>query len=323
MKKLKEKVDLNEKTNLGIGHTRWATHGIADEINAHPYKVGKFTVVHNGIIENYDIIKKELINKGYIFNSETDTEIIPALLDYLYKENKDILSCIKKLQNILNGSYALGIICDDYPNELFAIKNKSPLIIGLSHNENYIAADVPVILDKTKKYIILDDGDYAKITSDEIEVYNNGIKKEKEVKEFLFDLSSIDKMGYEHFMLKEISYTHSEAYAAGELKHGTISLIENNTPVIAIVTDNDIAQKTISNIKEVKSRGAKVIYITNNNEENQDNFYDIKIIIPKVNDLFQPLLTVIPLQMIAYELAKLKGCNIDKPKNLAKSVTVE
>lgn len=549
---LEQKVDISEKSNLGIGHTRWATHGKADEVNAHPHKVGKFTIVHNGIVENYNVLKNELKNKGYIFKSETDTEVIAALLDYIYNGEKDILKSINILNNMLEGSFALGIICDDYLDDLYTLKNKSPLIIGINEDENYIASDVPAILDKTKKYMILDDGYYAKITSDKIEIYNNGLKKESEVKEFLFDASSIDKQGYEHFMLKEmyeqplvfkntttpflkegmdslienmpdfsrynkiriiacgsathaglvgkqmiekyantevvvdtasefryakhflkddeliivvsqsgetadtlealkiaknngndtlgiinekgstiareskmvlyteagkeiavattkaysaqvallslialnlsykkdlisneeikeilhdaknlpsyieslledektykqiaeeikdnndiffigravdyalaeegslklkeISYTHSEAYAAGELKHGTISLIEEGTPVVAIVTDDAIAQKTISNIKEVKSRGAKVIYITNKKDENEDIFYDRKIFIPKVNDLFQSLLTIIPLQMIAYELAKLKGCSIDKPKNLAKSVTVE
>ena len=123
--------------------------------------------------------------------------------------------------------------------------------------------------------------------------------------------------------LKEISYTHSEAYAAGELKHGTISLIDDGTPVVAIVTDDSVAPKTISNIKEVKSRGAYVIGITNQDADNNTDLYDELIKIPKINDLFQPLLAVIPLQMVAYELAKLKGCSIDKPKNLAKSVTVE
>ena len=123
--------------------------------------------------------------------------------------------------------------------------------------------------------------------------------------------------------LKEISYTHSEAYAAGELKHGTISLIEDGTPVVAVITDDDVAYKTISNVKEVKSRGANVILITNNDLNEDKELFDEKIVIPKVNYLFEPLLTVIPLQMIAYELAKLKGCSIDKPKNLAKSVTVE
>ena len=549
---LEKKVNLNEMSNLGIGHTRWATHGVADKVNAHPHKVGKFTIVHNGIVENYNILRNELKNKGYQFKSETDTEVIAALLDFIYNKENDILNSLKTLNYMLEGSFALGIICDDYPNELYALKNKSPLIIGINDGENYIASDVPAILDKTKKHIILEDGNYARITKDKVNVYHGGRKINVEEKEFLFDATSIDKQSYEHFMLKEmheqpqvfkntttpllkqgmdsliknmpdfskynkiriiacgsathaglvgkqmiekyantevvvdtasefryakhflkddelvivvsqsgetadtlealhiaknngndtlgiinekgstiareskmvlyteagkeiavattkaysaqvallslialnlsykkdlinkeeiikilndaknlpsymesllqddatykqiaqdikdyndiffigrgvdfalaqegslklkeISYTHSEAYAAGELKHGTISLIDEGTPVIAIVTDDKIAQKTISNIKEVKSRGANVIYITNKKDDNEDIFYDKKIIIPKVNDLFQPLLSVIPLQMIAYELAKLKGCSIDKPKNLAKSVTVE
>lgn len=549
---LEQKVNIEEKSNLGIGHTRWATHGIADEINAHPHKVGKFTIVHNGIIENYNLLRNELKNKGYEFKSETDTEVIAALLDYIYNKENDILNSLKTLNYMLEGSFALGIICDDYPDCLYALKNKSPLIIGINDGENYIASDVPAILDKTKKHMILEDGDYAEIKNNKVNIYRGGRKKQVEIKEFSFDAASIDKQGYDHFMLKEmheqpivfknttspflkegldsliknmpdfskynkiriiacgsathaglvgkqmiekyantevvvdtasefryskhflkedeliivvsqsgetadtlealkiaknngndtlgiinekgstiareskmvlyteagkeiavattkaysaqvallsfialnlsyknklikkeeikeilndvknlpsymeslleneelyraiankikdnndiffigrgvdyalaeegslklkeISYTHSEAYPAGELKHGTISLIDKGTPVIAIVTDDAIAKKTISNIKEVKSRGANVIYITNRCDCNEDVFYDKKIVIPKVNDLFQPLLAVIPLQMIAYELAKLKGCSIDKPKNLAKSVTVE
>ena len=551
LKNLEEKIDFNKESNIGIGHTRWATHGVANENNSHPHKVGKFTIVHNGIIENYNELRNELEEKGYIFNSDTDTETVSALLDYIYKSNNDILKTIEKLKEKLVGSYALGIMCESDKNNIYAVKNKSPLIIGIDDNVNYIASDVPAILDKTKKYIVLEDGDYAKISANEVLVYNNGIKKEVNVKEFEFDGFTIDKDGYEHYMLKEmheepvvfkktispylengidsliekmpdftkynkirvvacgsathaglvgkclienyanilvqvdiasefryskqfldkdelvilisqsgetadtlealsiakkngndtlgiinakgstiareakivlyteagreiavattkaysaqvallslialniayknnnidkkeiiklledvkkipnyiedllndkdtyinisktlknyndiffigrgvdyalamegslklkeISYSHSEAYAAGELKHGTISLIDEGIPVIAIVTDDNIASKTISNIKEVKSRGANVIYITNKDEK-EDNFYDTKIIVPKVHYLLQPLLTIIPLQMMAYYLAKEKGCNIDKPKNLAKSVTVE
>lgn len=549
---LKSKIDLNINSNLGIGHTRWATHGNATKENAHPHKVGAITVVHNGIVENYNELKKDLINKGYIFNSETDTEVVAALIDYIYKKEKDMLKTIQKVKELLTGSYALGIICDDNLDTLYTLKNKSPLIIGVNENENYIASDVPAILDKTRNYIVLEDKDYASIKSDGVKIYHDGKEKDFEVKEFLYDANSVDKQGYEHFMLKEmneqpevfkntttpylkngidsliekmpdftkyeririvacgsathaglvgkcmiekyanvevmvetasefrykkqflkndelvivvsqsgetadtlealliakqngndtlgivnakgstiareskmvlyteagqeiavattkaysaqvallslialnlsckknlidkkemldilrdvkklpdyieellnrrdeykkiaeeikdyndvffigrgvdyalaqegslklkeISYTHSEAYAAGELKHGTISLIEDKTPVIAVITDDDIALKTISNVKEVKSRGANVICITNKNLSNDSNLYDEKIVIPKVNDLFEPLLTVIPLQMIAYELAKLKECSIDKPRNLAKSVTVE
>ena len=538
---LKEHVDFDVKSNLGIGHTRWATHGKATCNNAHPHKVGKITIVHNGIVENYDKLRNDLKNKGYEFKSETDTEVVAALIDYVYRAEKDMLE----------GSYALGIICDDEKDVLYTIKNKSPLIIGINDDENYIASDVPAILNKTKKHIVLEDGDYAKITNDSVKLYHEGKEKDYEIKEFNFDNNAIDKQGYDHFMLKEmheqpevfkkttekyisngmdsliekmpdfskygririvacgsathaglvgkqmiekyanvevrvdtasefrygkqflkddelvivvsqsgetadtlealniakkngndtlgivnakgstiareakmvlyteagqeiavattkaysaqvallslialnlsykkdltnkdeiieilkdakklpdyieellnrtdvykkiaedirdqndiffigrgvdyalaeegslklkeISYTHSEAYAAGELKHGTISLIEDKTPVVAIITDEKIAPKTISNIKEVKSRGANVICITNQNIEDNE-VYDEKVVIPKVNDIFEPLLAVIPLQMIAYELAKLKGCSIDKPKNLAKSVTVE
>lgn len=535
-----------EESNIGIGHTRWATHGKPTSINAHPFKVGKFTIVHNGIIENYSEIKEKLIKKGYTFKSDTDSEVLCALIDSTY--HNDIKECLNNLNKILKGSYALGIICDDYKESLFIMKKNSPLIIGVGNETNYIASDVPAILDKTKKYIVLEDGDYGEITKDKINIYNNQKLKNNQIKEFEYDATSISKNGYDHFMLKEIneqpdvfkkmtkeylsdidtlinkmpdfskynkirivacgsayhaglvgkqliekyanikvevniasefrynklfldkdelviavsqsgetadtleaikraknngndtlgivnekgssiaretklilytdagkeiavattkayfaqvlmlnlialnianmknmidkkeiinilksvknipnymmellnidykpiaqtikdhqdvffigrgtdyalalegalklkeiSYIHSEAYAAGELKHGTISLIENGTIVIAIVTDSDISAKTISNIKEVKTRGAYVICITN--EDNIDeSCYDKKIVIPKVSDIFNPLLAVIPLQIISYECAKLRECNIDKPKNLAKSVTVE
>ncbi len=549
---LSSKVDLDTKSNIGIGHTRWATHGKPESKNAHPHRVGKFTIVHNGIIENYLELKAELKKEGYVFNNETDTEVLCALIDKLYKENKDILVVIDKLKNEIKGTYAVGIMCDDDINTLYAVKNKSPLIIGVGEDENYIASDVPAILDKTRKYIVLEDGDYAKLTDSEIKIYHDGKDKKYKVEISELDASSVDKQGYSHYMLKEIheqpevfkktvnpylcegieslvskmpdftkyskirivacgsathaglvgkqmieryanvetqvdtasefrysknflkddelvivisqsgetidtleallkakksgvdtlgiinakgsaiareanmvlyteagkeiavattkaysaqvallslialnlsynknliskneienilkdvrnlpsymeqllnekeaykkiaerikdyndiffigrgvdyalamegslklkeiSYTHSEAYAAGELKHGTISLIDDGTPVVAIVTDDGIASKTISNIKEVKSRGANVLYITNKVEDKENDFYDNKIVIPKVHDLLSPLLTVIPLQMISFELAKLKNCSIDKPKNLAKSVTVE
>lgn len=542
-------VNLETKSNLGIGHTRWATHGKADSSNAHPHSIGKFTIVHNGIIENYNELKNQLISKGYVFKSETDTEVISALLDYFYRTNGNVLNSIMALNDSLKGTYALGIVCEDDYNSLYAIKKSSPLIIGLGNNQNYIASDVPAILDKTRKYIVLEDGEYAKITDSKVEVYNAGKLVKKEVKDFKYDVSEIDKKGYEHYMLKEIneqpevfkkttnsyfehgidsliekmpdfskyskirivacgsathaglvgkqmiekydkvktevevasefrynklfldkdelvivvsqsgetadtlealkiakengndtlgiinekestiartaklvlyteagkeisvattkaysaqiamlslialniackkelidkreildilkdikmlpnymeelinrdsykriaeklskqndvffigrgvdyaiamegalklkeiSYIHSEAYPAGELKHGTISLIDNDSYVIAIVTDDHIAAKTINNIKEVKSRGANVICITS--KKLDYDIFDEEIVVPNVNDLFLPLLSVIPLQLIAYETAKLKGCSIDKPKNLAKSVTVE
>lgn len=147
---LRKDVNFDVKSNLGIGHTRWATHGKATSSNAHPHRVGKITIVHNGIVENYDKLKADLKNKGYEFKSETDTEVVAALIDYVYKTEKDMLKTIRKVKEMLEGSYALGIICDDEKDVLYTIKNKSPLIIGINDDENYIASDVPAILNKTK-----------------------------------------------------------------------------------------------------------------------------------------------------------------------------
>ena len=550
IKNLKQSLpDLN--TNIGIGHTRWATHGVANETNSHPHKCGKMTIVHNGIIENYEEIKRSLINSGYKFKTETDTEVACALIDNIYSEVKDITKTIEIFQKKVRGSYAIGLVCDDDYENLYAIKKNSPLIIAHGENENYIASDMPAILKFTKNFIALNDGDFAKISANDIKVFNkDGIEINKELKSFEGDLSSIDKNGYEHYMqkeimeqpevikktmneyltnnldnlfknmpdfskykkihivacgsamhaglvgkslieeyanvpvdveiasefrykklfldenslviavsqsgetadtlaaveiakknnadtlgiinvvgssiaresdlvlytkagseiavattkaysaqtallslialnigqkniskvelkellesikklpaqmeillnkdkkyqeiaetiynkediffigrdidyaiamegslkLKEISYIHSEAYPAGELKHGTISLIEEGTPVISIVTNKNIAEKTISNIKEVKSRGAEVILLTNSECDVDSDFYNKKIVIPTTHKLIQPLLTILPLQKISYEVAKLRGADIDQPKNLAKSVTVE
>lgn len=536
IKNLKENLNLKEKTNLAIGHTRWATHGIPKKINAHPHQVGKFTIVHNGIIENYLSLKEELIKNNYTFKSDTDTEIACAYLDYIYKQEKDILKSLQKLIKIIKGSYAFGIICEDDKDNLYALRSSSPLIIALGKNENYIASDVPAILKYTNKYIILENYEIAKISNDNITIYNKELQEvNKTINTYEEKYESNTKGQYEHFMLKEIneepdtfektinsclqnnfkdinlkkytnihivacgsayhaglvgkyliekfanikvytqvaseyryektfydkntlvilisqsgetadtlaalrkakdnkidtlsivnvfkssiareskyvvytkagneiavattkaylaqltllialtlnlskktinkeqiakikeqitnlikkddyktiankiykakniffigrgidyalcmegslklkeiSYINSVAYQAGELKHGTISLIEENTPVIAILTEKKLIEKTISNIKEVKARGAHTIVISN--EEIKNDAYDEIIKIPKTDELLQQLLTIIPLQLIAYEVAKLKNCDIDKPRNLAKSVTVE
>ena len=536
IKNLKENLNLKEKTNLAIGHTRWATHGIPKKINAHPHQVGKFTIVHNGIIENYLSLKEELIKNNYTFKSDTDTEIACAYLDYIYKQEKDILKSLQKLIKIIKGSYAFGIICEDDKDNLYALRSSSPLIIALGKNENYIASDVPAILKYTNKYIILENYEIAKISNDNITIYNKELQEvNKTINTYEEKYESNTKGQYEHFMLKEIneepdtfektinsclqnnfkdinlkkytnihivacgsayhaglvgkyliekfanikvytqvaseyryektfydkntlvilisqsgetadtlaalrkakdnkidtlsivnvfkssiareskyvvytkagseiavattkaylaqltllialtlnlskktinkeqiakikeqitnlikkddyktiankiykakniffigrgidyalcmegslklkeiSYINSVAYQAGELKHGTISLIEENTPVIAILTEEKLIEKTISNIKEVKARGAHTIVISN--EEIKNDAYDEIIKIPKTDELLQQLLTIIPLQLIAYEVAKLKNCDIDKPRNLAKSVTVE
>ena len=549
---LKEKLDFNNKSNLGIGHTRWATHGQPNYVNSHPHKVGKISVVHNGIIENYAELKEELIEKGYDFKSSTDTEVAAALLDSIYKETNSIEQTIAIFKERARGAYALGIIVDDDYDRLYAVKKDSPLIIACGEEENYIASDVPAILKYTNKYIVLNDGEFAKISADKILVYDEKAELRKpEIREFQGNSNDVEKNGYDHYMLKEIyeqpevikattnpyiengldslmnnmpdfskykkidivacgsayhaglvgknlieefsnvpvnveiaseyrykklfldeetlvivvsqsgetadtlaalkiakehgsdtlgiinvvessiaraahqvlytkagaeiavattkayssqiallslialniannksvdkeeilkvlkdikalptlmqsvlnekdhykeiaeqiynhesiffigrgvdyalsmegslklkeiSYINSQSYAAGELKHGTISLIEEGTPVIAIVTEEGLAEKTISNIKEVKSRGAKVILVASDNINISGDFYDELILVPTTSKLLQSNLTVIPLQMLSYEIAKLRGCDIDKPKNLAKSVTVE
>lgn len=549
-------------SNLGIGHTRWATHGVANRTNSHPHKQGKITIVHNGIIENYAELKEKLINEGVKFNSTTDTEVAAALLNKIYNETNDMNKTIVEFEKQVKGAYALGIICDDDYETLYTARMDSPLIIALGDNENYIASDVPAVIEYTNKYMELNNGDFAKITADKVECFNkNGEKIEKEKHTFPKKDYAIGKNGYDHIMLKEIheqpdvvrntispyfengidsllekmpdfsnynkivivacgsamhaglvgknmieefadipvevkiasefrydekvfidnktlvigvsqsgetadtlkaieraknegadtlgiiskegstiarnvdfllytnsgleiavattkaysaqiallslialnianhknnisneeiknvlksikelpvqidkllnqqyceqykeiaetlydkndiffigrgidyalcmegslklkeiSYIHSEAYAAGELKHGTISLIEPGTPVIGVITDERRADKTLSNIEETGSRGSDNYMIITDELDNiysksNENYNKYKkIVIPKTHKLFQPLLTVVPLQMIAYETAKLKGEEIDTPRNLAKSVTVE
>ena len=524
-------LDYDNSVNIAIAHTRWATHGEANKTNAHPHKVGKITLVHNGIIENYEKLKENLTD--YNFISNTDTEVIAALIDKLYNKYNDMKLVLSKITNLLKGSYALAIINDDITDKIFAIRKDSPLIIGYDNKSTIIASDIPAILHVTKKYYLLDNYDILEISSNELNIYDKDLNKIKK-EENIYDENStiMSKDGYEHYMLKEIneepdifrnildkyiindkivdiydiskyenieivacgsathagligkyyienltsiktsvyyaseyryqkhiynqktlvivisqsgetadtkealkianeanldtlaivnvykssiarlaknviytqakievavattkaymaqclillllalkvnpdktiinelhnipnimkkyikkdykeiasvisnydhifylgrlvdyylalegslklkeiSYIHSEAYPAGELKHGTISLMDKNVLVIAIVTDDKIKDKTISNIKEITARGTKVIAITNDNRE----FSDYKVLIE--DNILIPFITIIPMQLIAYEVAKIKKCDIDKPRNLAKSVTVE
>lgn len=549
IKNLKEIVDMNTNSTIGIGHTRWATHGGVTKENAHPHKIGKITLVHNGIIENYVDIKKAIEKKGYKYKSETDTEIAAALLNSLYEENNDMVKTLHEASKIIRGSYAFVVLVDGL-DEIYATRCASPMIVALSDDGNYVASDVPAILAFTNKYMLLDEYDIVKLEKNKITIYDKDLNEvKKEIKVFEGTMDAATKAGYEHFMLKEIneqdkvfkdtvnyyfdgtinsleksfgfiknfkkidivacgsayhtgvvgkyliesyanipvnvevaseyrykkcfydkdtlvilvsqsgetadtlaalrkakedgittmaivnvlgssiareadytiyikagfeiavattkaylaqlaifslislylgvtnkviskneyeeitneinnmplyiketikdetylpvakkifskkeiffigrgidyalcleaslklkeiSYINSVAYQAGELKHGTISLIEENTPVIAISTDESLNEKTISNIKEVKARGAYVILVTNTKP--QEKFYDELIIIKKIHPIMESILTIIPLQLLAYEIAKNNGCDIDKPRNLAKSVTVE
>ena len=526
-----ESVLKKDTSHIGIGHTRWATHGKPTKENAHPHKVGNITLVHNGIIDNFMELKSTLMSEGYTFKSDTDTEVAAAYIDSLYKENNDMIKSLSICVNNFLGSYAFGIINELETDVLYALRKDSPLIIGVGENENFIASDVPSILKYTNKYIDIENDEIVKITKDEVTVYDKNCNIiNKEISVFEGNANLVEKNGYETYMLKEIheeaevikktseasidfditkydeidivacgsayhaglvgkymieklcnikvnvciaseyqydkhfykgktlviaisqsgetadtkkcvniandmgvdtlgivnvkgssiarickhviytlagpeiavattkaylaqittlillavknskekintedlqklpyyietlinkdytslanmlytkddiyfigrgidyalcmegslklkeiSYIHSEAYAAGELKHGTISLISEGTPVIVVATSDGLYLKTISNAKEVKARGAYVILVTDKEVINE-GVYDELISIPKVTEELRPILTIIPLQLISYEVAKLKGNDIDKPKNLAKSVTVE
>ena len=538
IKNLDQILNYEDEASLGISHTRWATHGGVTDTNAHPHNQGKITLVHNGIIENYEELKKELEKEGYNFKSSTDSEVAAALIDKLYKENKDMLKTLVILKDKLKGSYAFNIINSDIPNKIYGIRKDVPLIVGVSDHGNMFASDIPAILHVTNKYIVLNNNEIVELEQDNIKYYNSeGKEITKEVKEYAGTIDSISKNGYDHFMLKEIneesevvknilnlytknnkikdiynikkyknidivacgsasfagqigkyyiekyaniktdvyyaseyryqknfftkdtlvilisqsgetadtlaalklakengidtlaivnrrdssiareadsviyteagievavattkaylaqvlillllafkdnnketklledlkllpnlitkyineydysniaeilkdkehtfylgrgidyylsmegslklkeiSYIHSEAFQAGELKHGSISLIDKDFGVVSVVTDKTISDKTISNLKEVSARGAKIITITNIKD---NNFADYTILVEDYDEILNPLLVIVPMQMLAYNVAKLRNCDIDKPRNLAKSVTVE
>ena len=203
--KLENKLKNVKNTHLGIGHTRWATHGEATEINAHPHEMENITIVHNGIIENYEKIKRQLIKEGYKFKSETDTEVACALFNKIYKEEQDKLKTLKKVNTILRGSYAFGILFKD-DDRLYAMRKDSPLIIGLGKDENYIASDVPAILEFTNKYILLDKNEYAVLDKENICIYNDNLEKiDKKINTYEGSKEVAMKNGYDHFMIKEIN----------------------------------------------------------------------------------------------------------------------
>ncbi|MBQ1407136.1 MAG: glutamine--fructose-6-phosphate transaminase (isomerizing) [Eubacterium sp.] len=539
----------------GIGHTRWATHGAPTEENAHPHlsNDGRFAVVHNGIIENYLTLREELIADGYHFESETDTEVIVHLIEMYYKGS--VRDALIKTANRLSGSYALGVICSDEPGKIYAVREASPLILGIGIDENFFASDVTALVNHTRNVIYLEDGEFAELSKESIRIFDvSGQVIHKKTKRIMWDVQAAEKGGYEHFMLKEImeqpgavkatiaprikngkvefdeltdlipylpgirkiiitacgsayyagcagkyaleklckipvevqlaselrysdplideetlvivisqsgetadtiaamkeckargaktlaivnvvgssvatisdftvytwagpeiavattkgyttqiavlymialyigdslgridgdygkmvetiqalprriqqaidmnpgipafakkyheskalffigrntdyavalegalkmkeiSYLHAEAYAAGELKHGTIALIEEHQPVIALCCNPSIMEKTLSNIVEVKSRGAEVLALTFRSNQKILSVADDLLFIPKVDALFSAVIEIVPLQLLAYHVAKENGCDIDKPKNLAKSVTVE
>ena len=544
--------------NIGIGHTRWATHGEPNDVNSHPHlsNSGNIAVVHNGIIENYVKLKDFLIAQGYTFLSDTDTEVVAHLVEHYYNQSGDLVKAVMESIDELDGSYALGVICSECPDKFVAARKDSPLIVGLGKGENFIASDIPAILEHTRDIYILEDKDVAVLSKDTVTVYDNyGAVSKKEIFHVDWDVTAAEKSGYEHFMmkemfeepkvirdtigprikdgkikldniditpeylqgiekifivacgtafhagmvgkylieklaripvetdvasefryrdpiindknlviiisqsgetidtlfalreakkkgakvlsivnvigssiaresdnvlytlagpeiavastkayntqlsaltlialdfankkgmldtqalntiinglkdipaalekilsdrediqkfaaehynaksiffigrgldyalsmegslkLKEISYIHSEAYAGGELKHGTIALIEKGTLVVCPMTQDALYEKMVSNIREVKARGAVVMVITQQKNTEVGKVADMVITIPDIDPILAPITAVTPMQLFAYYMAVLKGCDVDKPRNLAKSVTVE
>jgi len=541
----------------GIGHTRWATHGEPSDINSHPHSGAKVTLVHNGIIENYKELKDFLVKQGKEFLSDTDTEVVAQLLDYYYAKIKEPISAIIETTQELRGSYALGIVFEDYPNTVYATRRESPLIVGIGQGENFIASDVPAIIKYTKDYYLLEHDEIAVLSPNGVEVFDSHRQPiEKELKTADWDVDAVGKCGYPHYMikeineqptairntvmprikdgmpcldecninpemlrnirniyivacgtamhsgmvgkyvieelartavtvdiasefryrnpiigegdliiivsqsgetadslaamrlakekgaktlaivnamgstiareadmliythagpeisvastkaymvqlsvmylfafelayakgqideeklkyytselietsdkvaevieqttelsqkistklvtadsllyigrgldyalsmegslkLKEISYIHSESYAAGELKHGTISLITPEMPVIAVATQSALYEKTVSNIKEVKARGAKVIMICQEGCDVSPDVANYVLKVPAFEEILLPMLVCVPLQLIAYYTSVQRGNDVDQPRNLAKSVTVE
>ena len=538
----------------GIGHTRWATHGEPSDVNSHPHSTPRVSIVHNGIIENYGLLKQRLIAKGYTFQSETDTEVLVKLIDSCYAG--DPLKALQQALVKVRGSYALAVLFRDYPDTIFAVRRESPLIVGWGEGENFVASDIPALLKYTRRYSVLEEGDLAVCTAEGIRFYNEfGEPVEREVLTADWDMEAAEKGGYPHFMLKEIneqpaaitatvsprvedglpvlripeltdevlrnigtihlvacgtamhagmvgksaietlarvpaeveiasefryrdpilqqndlviiisqsgetsdtlaalrlaksrgvpvlaivnvvgssiaraadyvmytyagpeiavastkaymvqmcvlylfalrlayargrlseaetrrctaqllrapelvkrrladceqikylasrfvntqscffigrgfdyalslegslklkeiSYVHSDAYAAGELKHGTISLITDGVPVIALATQKKVYEKTISNAKETRSRGARVLLFTTKDAVVPDGVAEAVIRLDAFDDILMPLQLIVPLQLFAYYMAVLRGCDVDKPRNLAKSVTVE
>ena len=395
----------------GIGHTRWATHGEPSETNAHPHTSddGNVVGVHNGIIENYQELKNKLLRKDYEFYSSTDTEVAVKLIDYYYKKYEHTpVDAINHAMVRIRGSYALAVMFQDYPGEIYVARKDSPMIIGVENGDCYVASDVPAILKYTRNVYYIGNLEMARLENGTVTFYNlDGDEIEKKPTQIKWDAEAAEKAGYEHFMLKEIheqpkavqdtlnsvlkdgaidllsvgltekelqclpeqiqkilddkeriqwfaakqanardvffigrgldyaislegglkmkeiSYIHSEAYAAGELKHGTISLIEDGTLVIGVLTQSELYEKTISNMVECKSRGAYLMGLTTYGNYNIEDTASFTVYVPKTEECFATSLAVIPLQLMGYYVSVAKGLDVDKPRNLAKSVTVE
>lgn len=311
----------------GIGHTRWATHGEPNDVNAHPHKGshGQFAIVHNGIIENYNVLKQDMEKKGHVFKGETDTEVLAHLIEEIHDPGGfEFTHAVKQALTQVKGTYGIAIVHKDHPDHIIAARKGSPLLIGIGEGEYFVASDASPVIEYTQKVIYLEDEEVAVVSRDGYHVSTlKDLEQSKEVYELAMNLEQIAKGGYPHFMLKEISYIHAEGYPAAEMKHGPIALIDEYMPVVVIAATNHTNEKLISNVEEIKARKGRVIAISTNNQSGVSRLAEFNITVPEIHDCFSPLIAVIPLQLLSYYIAVNRNCDVDQPRNLAKSVTVE
>ena len=365
---------------IGIAHTRWATHGEPSATNAHPHvsMSGDLALVHNGIIENYQVLKEQLIEKGYEFKSTTDTEVLVQLIDFYYQQNgKDLVSAVCQALNDAIGAYAIAVVEKNNPSHLVAARQSSPLVVGVGMDnlDFYIASDATPIVEHTAchydiKTVDLDISKLSKGGFDHFmlkEIYDqpNCLKdcmsgrlfadyyqmieelseipqKMEKVLEQAPIIKDISRMfTYAHnflylgrgvnypvamegaLKLKEISYIHAEGYPAAEMKHGPIALVDQDMPIVFLATHHQLYEKIISNMQEVKSRNGRILAVVTEGDQQVKEIADNVLEVPRTLNALVPLLSVVPLQLLAYYVAVDKGLDVDMPRNLAKSVTVE
>ena len=382
----------------GIAHTRWATHGEPSESNAHPHVSEHIAVVHNGIIENHEPLRALLQSRGYVFVSETDTEVIAHLVHWELEQGGTLREAVLRAIPQLRGAYGTVIMDTRDPGTLLAARSGSPLVIGLGMGENFIASDQLALLPVTRRFIFLEEGDIAEVTRRTVVIFDkSGAEVNRQEIESNLQYDAGDKGIYRHYMqkeiyeqpnaikntltgrishgevdlsdlgpnanallsqdkrieqlaerfsdkhhalflgrgdqypialegalkLKEISYIHAEAYAAGELKHGPLALIDAEMPVIVVAPNNELLEKLKSNIEEVRARGGELYVFADGDAgfSGSDNMHIIEM--PHVEEVIAPIFYTVPLQLLAYHVALIKGTDVDQPRNLAKSVTVE
>jgi glucosamine 6-phosphate synthetase-like amidotransferase/phosphosugar isomerase protein len=336
--------------NVGLGHTRWATHGAPTDPNAHPHTdcTGRLAVVHNGIIENFAALRAGAAVAGHVLASETDSEVVAHLLEAELAalpgpastgpastgpastgpgQPGALAEAMRRVCRRLEGAFTLVAVDVRDHGAVVGARRNSPLVVGRGEKENFLASDVAAFIAYTRSAVELGQDQVAEIRADSVHVTRfDGTPADVTEYQADWDISAAEKAGFDYFKLKELAYMHAEGFAAGELKHGPIALIEDGLPVVVVVPPAEgrgvLHDKIVSNIQEVRARGARVVVAEEGDHEVKP-YADTLIEVPHVPTLLQPLVITVPLQVFACELATAKGHDVDQPRNLAKSVTVE